>query len=251
MTGRRPAGALYDAIGRGYRALRQPDPRVARALHQALGDADTVVNVGAGAGSYEPADRRVVAVEPSRTMVAQRPPGAAPAVRATADALPFADAAFDAALAILTLHHWSAQSAGLRELRRVARGPAVILTWDPAHPGFWLCDYFPEIFDRDRPLFPPPEAMARELGPVAVRPVPVPHDCRDGFLAAYWRRPEAYLDPHVRGAISTFSKLDRVEDGVARLRADLDSGAWHRRNGHLLDRAELDLGYRLVVARPA
>jgi SAM-dependent methyltransferase len=241
---------LYDVIGRDYGAYRRPDRRVAAAIVRALADAATVVNVGAGAGSYEPTDRRVVAVEPSAAMIAQRPAGSAPVVRASATDLPFRDAAFAAALAVLTLHHWPDRAAGLVELARVARERVVLLTWDPQAPRFWLVEeYFPEIRIIDTPIFPPPEDLGRMLGAVEVEPVPIPHDCTDGFLGAYWRRPEAYLDPGARGAISTFTKLRDVESGLARLRADLADGTWRRRHRDLLDRTELDLGYRLVIAR--
>jgi SAM-dependent methyltransferase len=222
---------------------------VTAAITRALADAATVVNVGAGAGSYEPPDRRVVAVEPSAAMVAQRRPGSAPVVRASATHLPFRDASFAAALAVLTVHHWPDRPRGLAELARVARDRVVLLTWDPATPGFWLVDeYFPEIWTIDRPIFPTLEDLRRALGAIEIRPLAVPHDCTDGFLGAYWRRPEAYLDPGVRGAISTFSKIGEVEPGIARLRRDLDDGTWLRRHADLLDQADLDLGYRLVIA---
>ncbi|HEX4994408.1 MAG TPA: class I SAM-dependent methyltransferase [Methylomirabilota bacterium] len=240
---------LYDTIGVGYRALRRPDPRIAAAIVSALGPAASVLNVGAGAGSYEPADRRVVAVEPSREMIRQRPAGAAPVVQASATALPFRAGAFDAALAVLTVHHWPDRARGLAELRRVARDRVVILTWEPDAAGFWLVeDYFPELVAIDRAIFPTRDELEHSLGPVELRPLPIPHDCVDGFLGAYWRRPRAYLDPAVRGAISTFSKLGDVAAGLARLRNDLEDGTWSRRHGPLLERAELDLGYRLVVA---
>ena len=239
---------LYDAIGQGYDVHRRPDPRIAAAITAALGPADPLVNVGAGAGSYEPRDRRVVAVEPSRAMIRQRGPGSAPVVQASAVALPFRDAAFAAALAVLTVHHWPDRARGLAELARVARR-VVILTWDPASAGFWLVDdYFPEVAAIDRPIFPGMAELGGLLGPIEVRPVLVPHDCSDGFLGAYWRRPHAYLDAGVRGAISTFAKLGTVEASLARLRRDLDDGAWAQRHGHVLGLAELDLGYRLVVA---
>lgn len=242
--------ALYDTIGRAYAARRRPDPRMARAVASALGGARSVVNVGAGAGSYEPADRAVVAVEPSAVMVAQRTAGAAPAVRALAESLPFADGAFDAALAVLTLHHWSDWRAGLAEMRRVARDQVVILTWDPAHPGFWLTrDYFPDLIEFDRGIFPALPELEAALGRVEVRAVPVPHDCADGFLGAYWRRPAAYLDEGARAGISTFSRIGDVTRRLARLRADLEGGHWATRNAELLGREELDLGYRLVVGR--
>jgi SAM-dependent methyltransferase len=241
---------LYDTIGQGYEAHRRPDPRLAAAITAALGPAANAVNVGAGAGSYEPADRPVVAVEPSAAMLRQRRRGAAPAVQASATDLPFRDAAFAAALAVLTVHHWPDRARGLAELARVARERVVILTWDPeARFAFWLVDeYFPEIPAIDRRIFPTLDEFRRALGPIDARPLPIPHDCVDGFLGAYWRRPEAYLDAGVRGAISTFTKLADVESGLARLRADLADGTWERRHGHVRLRDAVDLGYRLVVA---
>ena len=244
----------YDTIGRAYAARRQPDPLVAASIRAALGDARSVVNVGAGTGSYEPTDIAVVAVEPSAIMRAQRPTGTAPAVAAWAEALPFADDAFDASLALLTVHHWSDVAVGLAELRRVARRH-VVLTWDPAvavGSDFWLVrDYFPDLYRDLVDMAAVPEVLAGFTGlPVDVLPVPVPHDCTDGFAAAYWRRPAAYLDPSVRGAISSFALRDdaAVADGLARLAADVASGAWDRRNRALLDRDTFDAGYRLVVA---
>ena len=240
--------ARYDRIGQGYAGYRTPDPRIAAQIDRALGDARTVVNVGAGTGSYEPADREVVAVEPSAVMRAQRPDGAAPAVAGTAEALPFGDGAFDAAMAILTVHHWTDWRRGIAEMRRVARG-AVILTWDPAHDGFWLTqDYFPDLLAVDRAIFPPVDALAEALGGAEIRPVPIPHDCTDGFGSAHWRRPERYLDPGVRSAMSTFSRLDNVEPRIAQLERDLADGTWDRRYGQLRNLDALDAGYRLIVS---
>lgn len=239
---------LYDRIGGGYASYRRPDPRIAARIRHALGGARTVVNVGAGAGSYEP-EVRVVAVEPSATMVAQRPAGAAPAVRASALALPFRADAFDAALAVLTLHHWPEWRVGVAEMARVARERVVILTFDADAESFWLVrDYFPAIRELDRRWMPPVAEVADALGGADVVPVPVPWDCIDGFLGAYWRRPQAYLDADVRGAISAFGLIDGVEEGIARLRRDLEDGTWARRNADLEAREELDIGYRLVVA---
>jgi SAM-dependent methyltransferase len=209
-----------------------------------------VVNVGAGAGSYEPTDRPVLAIEPARSMIAQRARGAAPVVQASAVALPLRDGAFAASLAVLTVHHWPDRARGLREMARVARHRAVILTWDPAASGFWLIeDYFPALAAIDRRIFPSLGELERVWGAIEVQPVPVPHDCVDGFLGAYWRRPAAYLDAAVRAAISTFTKLPEVESGLLRLRRDLDDGTWRHRHENVLERTELDLGYRLVVAR--
>lgn len=247
--------ALYDRIGVGYRPVRRADPRIAEQLRAALGDARSVLNVGAGAGSYEPADRRVLAVEPAAAMLAQRPADAAPVVQALAEHLPCRDGAVDAALAILTLHHWADQRAGLRELRRVARERVVVLTWDPAHrDALWLArDYLPAIRDLDRTRFASLAELEALLGPLDVRPVPIAHDCSDGFLGAYWRRPTAYLDPAVRSGISTLQQIDpdALARGLAALADDLDTGRWAARYAELLDRDALDLGYRILIARPS
>jgi SAM-dependent methyltransferase len=241
----------YDTIGRGYGRHRRPDPRIAQAIMRALDEVEALVNVGAGAGSYEPRDRLVVAVEPSMTMIGQRADAAAPAIQATAEALPFRDAAFGASLAILTIHHWPDWRRGLREMARVARDRTILLTWDPSAAGFWLVDYFPKILSLDRQIFPSMDAIASELGPLTVSPIPIPGDCADGFIGAFWKRPHAYLDASVRRAISSFSRVRNVEDGVKRLERDLDSGAWHLAHGPLLAKETLDLGYRLVVAGPS
>jgi SAM-dependent methyltransferase len=243
---------LYDEIGLGYRDYRRPDPRLAAAIVRALNRPDPVVNVGAGAGSYEPSDRSVVAVEPAMTMIRQRRPGSAPVVQASATELPFRDDGFAAALAVLTVHHWPDRARGLGELARVARLRVVVVTWDPSSSGFWLVDdYFPDLVEIDRRIFPTLEDFGRALGRVEVQPLPIPYDCSDGFLGAYWRRPHAYLDAGVRGAISTFAKLHdagRDLDGLERLRRDLADGTWERRHGDLLRRSEMDLGYRIVIA---
>lgn len=248
--GGRVAG--YDEIGRTYTATRREDPRIAAAIHDALGDARTVVNVGAGAGAYEPTDREVVAVEPSRTMIEQRPPGAAPAIQASAEALPFDDDRFDAALAVSTIHHWPDVAQGLAELRRVARDRVVVATFDlDVGNALWvIADYFPQPGAFEEGRMPTPERVAELLGGAEIRTVPIPHDCVDGFIGAFWRRPEAFLDPLVRAGMSSFAVVeDQLGPGVERLRADLESGAWHERYGDdLLGRQELDTGYRLVVA---
>ncbi len=242
----------YDRIGTSYTRTRRTDPRVAGRVNAALGDAQTIVNIGAGAGSYEPADREVIAVEPSPTMIAQRAVGAAPALRAYAESLPFRDNTFDAALAIFTVHHWSDTRRGLLELARVARRQA-ILSYDAiVEDNFWLVeDYFPEIgaLDNDNREYTS-EAIARVLDVMQVEPVPVPSDCIDGFAACYWNRPEAYIDPDVQAGISGIARLDPAvrERGTERLRADLASGAWDARHGHLRALTELDVGYRLIVA---
>lgn len=239
---------LYDEIGQGYAAGRRTDPRIARAIREALGNARSVVNVGAGTGSYEPTDRRVVAVEPSAVMISQRGAAAAPAVRARAEALPFAAESFDAALAVLTMHHWADRAGGITECRRVARDRVVAFTWDPASAGFWLVqDYFPEILALDRTIFSSIGEIATCFRRAEVRVVPVPADCLDGFLGAWWRRPDAYLRADVRDAISSFRRIADPRPALARLESDLASGAWHAKHGGLLAERELDVGYRLVI----
>jgi SAM-dependent methyltransferase len=240
---------LYDRIGIGYRAFRVPDPRIAAAVSRALGDAESVANIGAGAGSYEPRDRRVVAIEPAKTMIEQRAQDAAPVVRASATALPLRDACVDAALAVLTVHHWPNRARGLSEMRRVAKKRVVVLTH--VHlSSFWLGAYFPRIRELDLEIFPTLSDFESALGPLRVSAVPIPHDCSDGFLGAYWRRPHAYLRADARAAISAFAKLTEAETnaGLARLRRDLDSGAWQERHAGLLGLDALDVGYRLLVA---
>ena len=241
--------AHYDDIGRTYTATRREDPRFAAQIHAALGDARTIVNVGAGTGNYEPRDRWVLAVEPSETMIAQRAPDAAPVIRASAEALPLADRTVDAALATLTVHHWADWRAGVAELVRVARRRVVIWTFDThAFAHFWLTqDYFPEITEIDVPRTPPIDQLANALGGARIEPVLVPRACRDGVAAAFYARPEAYLDPVVRAGMSSLAVLDDPP-GLARLADDLRSGAWDARHGHLRELPELDAGYRLVVA---
>ncbi|HYI49527.1 MAG TPA: methyltransferase domain-containing protein [Allosphingosinicella sp.] len=239
---------LYDRIGVNYSGLRKPDVRIEAAIGKALGCARTILNVGAGAGSYEPADREVTALEPSMEMIRLRPAAAAPAIQGRAEDLPFGDDSFDASMAILTVHHWSDRAKGLIEMRRVTRGRVVVLTYDPSFRGFWLADYLPELVDLDEAQMPKLADYEAWLGSVDISPVPIPHDCSDGFLCAYWRRPAAYLDPRIRAAISSFWALGDVSEALGKLERDLASGAWARRYSHLLDLKELDCGYRLVVA---
>lgn len=242
---------IYDSIGKGYTGKRVPDPRIAAMIHGALGDAKTVLNVGAGTGSYEPTGRAVTALEPSTEMIKQRPEGAAQVVQGFSENIPFADGQFEAVMAVLTVHHWTDFEAGIREMQRVAAKRLVILTFDPAAPYFWLADYLPEIIALDQPIMPPIAKFAELLGDISVLPVPIPHDCSDGFLGAYWQRPHAYLDPDVRAAISTFAKLDTAPKALKALEADLKSGAWDAKYGNMHDLTELDIGYRLVVAELA
>lgn len=251
--------AAYDRIGIGYSEGRRPDRRIAAQVEAALGDARTVLNVGAGAGSYEPLDREVTAVEPSAEMIAQRPPGAAPVVQASAEELPFGDGSFDTAMAIVSDHHWSDRAAGLREMRRVARRRVLLLNADPGLARrFWLTrDYLPGFIElipgRYRRAGYWRQELQGLLGEVEVRAVPVPHDCDDGFYQAYWRRPRAYLDRRVRNGISVFHQLAQAEVTAAmgRLERDIDRGIWNERHRDLRERPALDVGLRLVVAELA
>jgi SAM-dependent methyltransferase len=245
---------VYAHPGARYAAFRQPDPRIEATIHRALGEAQRVVNVGAGTGSYEPSGRTVVAVEPAPEMIRARRRDAAPCVRGHAESLPFEDGEFDAAMAILTLHHWHDSSRGLRELCRVASA-VVVVTFDPdVHNDFWLFrDYFPAVAalptTRDALAV---DTIAELINASCVEPILVPSECTDGFGSAYWRRPAAYLDPAVRHAISAFSFLSEADigRGVSRLASDLRSGRWLDRYGPLLEKDEFDGGLRLIVCAP-
>ena len=245
----KPSTAIYDSVGRTYSSHRQSDPYIADAINNALVGCYSVLNVGAGPGSYEPAYLAVTAVEPSRIMIDQRPLTAAKCIRATAEDLPFPDRHFDAVLGVMTVHHWRDLEKGLRECVRVARMKVVILTTDMSEfSRFWLFDYLPELFTIDRAAFPSIERVAKALAATTITPVPIPRNCRDGFLGAYWQRPAAYLDPTVRASISTFAKLLDSAAGLRQIEVDVRSGEWSRKYQHLLDRNDLDLGYRLVTA---
>jgi SAM-dependent methyltransferase len=243
--------SLYDRIGGNYRATRRADPRIAALIRDALGDAHSVVNVGAGSGAYEPLDREVLAVEPSETMIVQRPRDSAPAIQASAEELPLSDDSFDAALAVNTAQHWTDLRAGLRELRRVARKRIVIFLRDSrSGVPFWLVEEYLPALDPSGRLAAIVETIERELRPIRVVPVRLPRDCADGLFSAYWGRPELYLDREIRQNISNFALAaeEDVEEGLARLEADLESGAWDRRYGHLRSLQELDLGHRLLIS---
>jgi SAM-dependent methyltransferase len=245
------AAPRYDQTGHQYARTRRPDSRIAACIERAMAGATSIANIGAGTGSYEPACT-VVAVEPSAVMIAQRPAVSAPAVRARSERLPLATDSVDATLAVLTVHHWDDLDSGLAELTRVARRRVVILTWDhEVIKHFWLLrDYLPAAAATDARLAIPIARFSELPGSVTICPVPIPHDCVDGFAGAYWRRPEAYLDPQIRTGMSLFTQTtDRSLAGqLSVLRADLRSGEWHRRNASLLNQTEIDLGYRLVVA---
>jgi SAM-dependent methyltransferase len=242
---------VYDQIGTGYAGRRRVDPRLAEPLHVALGDAQRVLNVGAGTGSYEPTDREVVALEPSSEMIRQRRHGLAPVIQGEAESLPFGTKSFDAVMTVLSAHHWSDRQAGFAELRRVAQ-LRVVLTFDPeVHNQMWLMDYLPEIRDLRSASGPAIGEVLHGVGGGAVTTLPVPYDCCDGMTVAFWRRPDAYLDPEVRLGSSSLRELGPsvLERGLARLDRDLRNGAWVRRYGHLLGLDEFDCGLRLVVGQ--
>jgi SAM-dependent methyltransferase len=249
--------ARYDEIGAEYAATRREDPRIAALIHAALGEARTVINVGAGAGSYEPRDRHVIAVEPSEVMIAQRDPRLPPAIRGGAYPLPLEDRSVDAAMAILTIHHWDEDlERGIREMRRVARGPVVILTFDPeVSARMWLiADYFPEVAELDRRSAPTTETLARWLdSEVDVREVPIARDSPDWMLASFWAHPERVLDARARNSTSGFARMppDVVSRVVEAVERDLQEGAWDARHGRLRELDEYDAGLRLLVANPA
>ena len=243
----------YETHGRGYARRRLADPRIAASIAAALGDAGTVLNVGAGAGSYEPRDRWVLAVEPSATMRAQRPADAAPALACAAESLPLDDGTVDAAMACVTIHHWGDRAAGLAELRRVARGPVVVFTFELSRLIPWQLDYFAEAVALERPRFGSVEEVAAELGgEVRVESLPTPADCTDGFFEAYWNRPEVLLDPAVRASQSIWQLLGPgVEERIfARLAADLESGRWDEEHGALREWDSYEGALRLVISEP-
>jgi SAM-dependent methyltransferase len=241
----------YQEHGVGYATQRRTDPRIAAFVRAGLGDARTIINVGAGAGSYEPEDRYVLPVEPSAAMRAQRPGHLAPALDASADRLPFDDDSFDAAMATVTVHQWPDAVAGLRELRRVARGPVVVLTFNGAVlDRLWLAEYSPELVAAERRRYPAIELIAAELGATTtVREIPVPIDCVDGFTEAYYARPERFLDPAVRRSQSAWTFVDDAAEAraVEQLRGDLESGAWDQLYGHLRSQAEFVGSLTLLV----
>lgn len=256
MRARGVAGDVdYDAQGGGYAQLRRTDPQIAAAVHAALGSARTVLNVGAGAGSYEPGDRYVLAVEPSAAMRAQRTRHCAPAINGRAEALPLDDQSVDAAMALVTVHQWADLARGLSELRRVTRGPVVVLTFDGAVlDRFWLAEYAPELMAVERRRYPAIATLCAALGgALTVTSVPIPIDCADGFTEAYYARPECLLDAAVRRAQSAwgFVAAGVEQRCVDHLRADLASGAWDRRYGPWRQQPTFDGSLRLIVSQPS
>lgn len=242
--------AIYDKIGNNYAVTRQTDPRIAAQLHAELAGATRVVNIGAGTGSYEPGHIEVVAVEPSAVMIAQRKAGSAPVKQAFAEELPFEDKSFSHAMTVLSMHHWQDKPRAFREINRVTTEKFVAITWDPNSEPFWLTrDYFPEMHAMDREIFPTMAELAESFDDLTVRPLLIPSDCQDGFLVAFWKQPQAYLNPNVRQAMSPFTKIKNLTVGLEKLEADLASGEWARKNQALLDADYLDVGYRLISAK--
>jgi ubiquinone/menaquinone biosynthesis C-methylase UbiE len=246
------SGAAYDEIGANYSDFRRADPRIEAKVREALGGARSVVNVGAGTGSYEPRDREVIAVEPSSLMIAKRPEGAAPALQGVAEALPLSDQSVDAAMAIFTIHHWSDLAAGLAEMRRVARERIVLLTIDAKkNAEIWtLAEYFPEAMALEEEVMPSMPSIEAILPRATIEAVTMPSRCQDEFTSALWHRPELFLEPATLRASSLWHRLapEVIEHGQERLRADLESGRWDEAHGHLRTLPELDIGLRLVSA---
>ncbi|MFN8439239.1 MAG: class I SAM-dependent methyltransferase [Caldilineaceae bacterium] len=242
--------AIYDDIGGTYSVTRCTDPKVASQLYPELQGATRILNIGAGTGSYEPENVELVAVEPSAKMIAQRKPGSYPVEQAFAEKLPFADNSFSHAMTVLSMHHWTDRHAAFDEINRVATEKFVAITWDPHSEPFWLTrDYFPEIYEMDKPIFPDLDEISAHFDDVHIRPLLIPSDCQDGFFAAFWKRPQAYLSSTVRQSMSPFSKVQNLEEGLRKLENDLASGTWVTKNQAILSLSSLDAGYRLISAR--
>ena len=242
--------AIYDDIGHNYSVTRCTDPKIAKQLYDELHGASRIVNIGAGTGSYEPENIEVVAVEPSAVMISQRKVGSHRVEQAFAEKLPFENSSFSHAMTVLSMHHWENRARAFNEINRVATEKFVAITWDPKSEPFWLTrDYFPEIYEMDKRIFPDLEELKEYFDEVTIRPLQIPSDCIDGFLTAFWKRPEAYLSSQVRQAMSPFSKIKNLSEGLQKLEDDLASGAWARNNHALLGSEYLDVGYRLISAR--
>ena len=242
--------AIYDEIGNNYSVTRCTDPKIAKLLYEELQGATRIVNIGAGTGSYEPENIELVAVEPSSVMIAQRKVGSHPVEQAFAEKLPFENSSFSHAMTVLSMHHWQNRERAFQEINRVATEKFVAITWDPASEPFWLTrDYFPEIYEMDQRIFPDLEELNQYFDEVTIRPLQIPSDCQDGFLTAFWKRPEAYLSSKVRQAMSPFSKIKNMSEGLQKLGDDLASGVWARNNHTILGLSSLDVGYRVISAR--
>jgi SAM-dependent methyltransferase len=230
--------------------MRCTDPKIAEQLYKELQGATRIVNIGAGTGSYEPENIELVAVEPSSVMISQRKVGSHPVEQAFAEKLPFENKSFSHAMTVLSMHHWQDRARAFHEINRVATEKFVAITWDPASEPFWLTrDYFPEIYEMDKRIFPGLEELNEYFDEVTLRPLQIPSDCQDGFLTAFWKRPEAYLRSEVRQAMSPFSKIKNLSEGLQKLGDDLTSGVWARNNHAILDASYLDVGYRVISAR--
>jgi SAM-dependent methyltransferase len=242
--------AIYDEIGINYSLKRCTDPEIAKQLYSALEGATRIVNIGAGTGSYEPENRQLVAVEPSAEMISQRNTGSYPVEKAFAEKLPFESGSFSHAMTVLSMHHWENRPLAFSEINRVATEKFVAITWDPESEPFWLTrDYFPEIYEMDKRIFPGLEELNDHFDEVQVNPLKIPGDCKDGLFAAFWKRPEAYLSSRVRQSTSPFSKVNNLSEGLHRLEEDLASGLWAKNNYTILDSSSLDVGYRVISAR--
>ncbi len=238
----------YNQLAKQYKNYRNPDPRIAKRIQFHLKGSRRIINVGAGIGSYEPENCEVVAIEPAFEMISKRINSKSILIQGLAEELPFKNDVFDSSMAILTIHHWSDITSGLQEMYRVSRDKIVLLTWIGYGNNFWLNDYIPEIIGVDEKLFPTLEQLDNILQRISVETIKIPFDCTDGFMCAYWRRPEMYLDPNARKAISTFSRIPEVQEKLNILQDDIDSGFWQRKYSNLLNKESLDLGYRLVVS---
>ncbi len=242
--------AKYDKIGVNYAKKRKSDPKVAAQIFKRLEGAERIINIGAGSGSYEPDHVNLVAVEPSIEMINQRNPNAHPVIQGSAESLPFPDNSFTHALTILSMHHWQNRELAFKEINRVATERFVAVSWNPDSKPFWLTrDYFPEIIELDKKIFPTAEEIAGHFDDVEVNPLLIPEDCMDGFLAAYWKRPSAYLDVSVRNSISTFSKLPNISNNLAKLESDIKSNKWFDTNKSILDKSSLDAGYIIITGK--
>jgi SAM-dependent methyltransferase len=242
--------AIYDDIGNNYSVTRCTDPKIAEQLYAELHGATRIVNIGAGTGSYEPENMELVAVEPSSVMIAQRKVGSHRVEQAFAEQLPLENNSFSHAMTVLSMHHWQDRARAFHEINRVATEKFVAITWDPKSEPFWLTrDYFPEIYEMDKRIFPDVEELDEYFDEVTIRPLQIPSDCQDGFLVAFWKRPEAYLSSQVRQAMSPFSKIENLSEGLQKLAADLASGVWAKKNHALLGSSYLDVGYRLISAK--
>ena len=242
--------ANYDDIGSNYSVTRCTDPKIAKQLYSELQGATRIVNIGAGSGSYEPENIELVAIEPSSTMISQRKIGSHRVEQAFAEKLPFENGSFSHAMTVLSMHHWANRELAFSEINRVATEKFVAITWDPESDPFWLTrDYFPEIYEMDKRIFPELEEINEHFDEVKISALPIPADCKDGLLAAFWKRPEAYLSSKVRQSTSPFSKIKNLSEGLRHLKDDLASGGWAKNNHAILNSSSLDVGYRVVSAK--